>query len=190
MTYHEKHFSVKNKSTKSVEKLSALKKAIKERTPSEKDLVEYFFLFKKITTLHKKLKFGEAPRSSEGFTENLCCYLFEDLKRAKGVKRKHDLNNEKTSKKYEVKGTTNDKGRTTINPTSDFQYLYWVILASQEDKIVIHKIKKLAMKVILDQHKDKKRVHISLSKFSIEETTEHFFDYSKQKIESKLIKKI
>lgn len=155
----------------------------------EQKLVEYFFLFKGLSRLHKDFGFGETPRSSEGFTESLCCHLFDNLQRINGVRRKHDLENKKTFEKIEVKGTTNATGRTTINPSSEFHYLYWVIILQRENKVLIKKIKRESMSSFFTRYfNTKKRTPISLSKFEATEVTEHLFDENMKTIKSYRIK--
>lgn len=156
-------------------------------------LVEYFFLYKELSRLHKDFGFGETPRSSEGFTESLCCHLFEGFERVKemdGVKREYDLkNNHDKSQRIEVKGTTSLIGRTTIRTTSNFSHLFWVVILLSENKIQIRKIKKEAMSTFFDKHLGAdKRPPVSLSKFEAFEITEHHFDQNSKTITSQRIK--
>lgn len=108
------------------------------KIPTKKELVEYFFTFKKLCQLHGKYRLGKTPHSSSGFTEGLCRHLWPELEKASKGKGCDLL---KGKIKIEVKGTTSKNGTTTINPSMEFDYLLWVYLDYKKDKAIIQKIK-------------------------------------------------
>ena len=145
---------------------------------TESQLVEYYFLYKDLVKLHRKFGFGTAPRTSENFTEAICCHLF-GFKKAFQLKktREYDLEDPKTGQKIEVKATTDKKGRTRINPNSRFDKLYW--LNFQLDVDVLHiDVKDFTLfSSYLENHSSKERVSITLSEFGQSNLT--FFKFEK-----------
>lgn len=148
---------------------------------TQADLVKYYYQYKDLILLHQKLGFGNAPRSSEGFTESLCCSLF-NLKKATDVKRKYDLLDPATGAKIEVKATTETYGSTTINPTSVFDYLYWVVFLLPQDSFTIRKIEYTEFSDFFKAHSHEKRSNIALSNFKSSVSSIYFFDKNNQKI--------
>ncbi len=148
---------------------------------SQADLVKYYYQYKDLILLHQKLEFGKAPRSSEGFTETLCCNLF-NLKRATDVKRKYDLIDPATDAKIEVKATIETYGSTTINPTSVFDHLYWVTFLLIPDSFTIRKIDYAELTEFFKSRRHQKRSNITLSNFKSSEPSIFFFCKETQKI--------
>lgn len=129
---------------------------------SENDLVEYYFKYIDLVKIHQRLKFGEAPRTSEGFTESLCSHLYGFTK-AKNVKREYDLDDPVTNSKIEVKATVSDVGSTTINPIAQFDYLYWLIFRLDLDCLWVKKISfQEVQNYIQKKNLSGKRVNITL----------------------------
>jgi hypothetical protein len=133
-------------------------------TPKQSDLVKYYFKYKELVLLHRELGFGKAPRSSEGFTESICCNLFGHI-RATEVQRKYDLRDPSSGSKIEVKATTETDGSTTINPNSVFDYLYWVVFLLDQDTITIKKIEYAEFENFRSTCGSQKRANITLKNF-------------------------
>lgn len=146
-------------------------------TPKQSDLVKYYFKYKELVLLHRELGFGKAPRSSEGFTESICCNLFGHI-RAEDVDRKYDLRDPHSGAKIEVKATTESDGSTTINPNSVFDYLYWVIFLLDQDTITIKKIEYADLKAFCEPCRSQKRANITLKNFK--RTDKGIFLFSKE----------
>lgn len=145
--------------------------------PKQSDLVRYYFKYKELVLLHRELGFGKAPRSSEGFTETICCNLFGHI-RAEGVDRKYDLRDQHSGTRIEVKATTEAEGSTTINPNSVFDYLYWVIFLLDQDTITIKRIEYEDLRVFCEPFRSKKRTNITLKNFK--RTDKGIFLFSKE----------
>ena len=134
------------------------------KSPRQSDLVKYYFQYKDLVILHRELGFGKAPRSSEGFTESICCVLF-NLLRATNIEREYDLYDPNSGAKIEVKATTDISGSTTMNPHSVFDYLYWVVFLLDQDSIIIKKIEYEDLKSFRDSAENKKRSNVTLKNF-------------------------
>ncbi|OFZ15343.1 MAG: hypothetical protein A2X86_17665 [Bdellovibrionales bacterium GWA2_49_15] len=130
-----------------------------------KGLLDYYFLFKDLVTMHRKLGYGKAPRLSEGFTETLCAYLF-NFERAKNVKREFDLIDPVNNFCIEVKATSDDCGATTINPNAKFDYLYWVNFRIDFDCLWVRKISFDEISKKIENKKNQKRVNCTLRNFA------------------------
>lgn len=126
----------------------------------EKNFVEYYDLFKSLAQKHKELKFGKSPRLSEGFTENLCRYLY-GLYKIKG--RTYDAVDSRGNN-VEIKATTSKEGTVTINSDIEFDYLLWMYFNLEEDILEIYKIKYNLFRKKLKSNSD--RITINLKRFT------------------------
>ncbi len=126
----------------------------------EKNFTEYYEAFKLLALKHKKLEFGKSPRLSEGFTENLCRYLY-GLYKIKG--RTYDAVDSRGNN-VEIKATTSKEGTVTINSDVEFDYLLWLYFNLDENVLEIYKIKYNFFK---EKFKDNSgRITINLNEFA------------------------
>lgn len=109
---------------------------IYEKKDFQKDFIDYYRLFKALAKKHRDLGFGKSPRLAEGFTENLCRYLFK-LYKIKG--RDYDAI-DNTGNNVEIKATTSEKGTVTINSDVEFDYLLWMHFDIDNDNLSIYKM--------------------------------------------------
>lgn len=133
------------------------------------ELVEYYEKYLELIEIHRRLEFGSAPRSSEGLTESICAQLYT-LTKPIGVKREYDLIDMSNGLKIEVKATTGAGGSTTMNPNANFDYLYWIVLLTDQHFIAIHKIPKEVFTEFKTLNKNSKRVPVYLKDFKPEST--------------------
>ena len=126
----------------------------------EKDFIDYYNIFKQLSNKHKALGFGQSPRLSEGFTENLCRYIL-NLYKIKG--RDYDAI-DNLGKKIEIKATTSERGTVTINSDVEFDYLLWMYFDLAQDKLSIYKIEYREFKSKFDVSSG--RITINLDSFS------------------------
>lgn len=131
------------------------------------DLVEYYSKYLELIELHRRLNFGTAPRSSEGLTESICAQLYT-LTKPIGVHREYDLIDMAKGIKIEVKATTGSNGSTTMNPNAGFDYLYWMVLLTDQHFIAIHKIPSIAFANFKQENKSLKRASVYLKDFKAE----------------------
>ncbi len=147
--------------------------------PTQSDLVKYYFKYEELVLLHRELGFGKAPRTSEGFTESICCNLFGHT-RAVEVQREYDLYDPQSDSKIEVKATTETDGSTTINPNSVFDYLYWVIFLLDQDTITIKRIEYADLESFRKACGNQKRANITLKNFKCTDKGIFLFSNEKQ----------
>ena len=126
----------------------------------EKNFIDYYLLFKQLADKHKELEFGKAPRLSEGFTENLCRYIYA-LYKVKG--RDYDAIDNKGNN-VEIKATTSKSGTVTINSDVEFDYLLWMYFDLDKDELSIYKINYDSFKSKFD--KTSGRITVNLSSFN------------------------
>lgn len=124
----------------------------------EKNFIDYYKLFKSLAEKHKKLGFGQSPRLSEGFTENLCRYLY-GLYKIKG--RIYDAIDGKGCS-VEIKATTSIKGTVSINSDVEFDYLLWMYFDLDHDKLSIYKIKYSSFKEKFEFNSDRITINLNL----------------------------
>jgi len=104
-----------------------------------KDFIEYYEQYKKLAILHKYLGFGNSPRSSESFSERLCCllkklYIYKETNKKT---RSYDATDEQKNR-IEIKATTDPSCPTTMNKDNEvFDYLYWLYFNLKDDKLTI-----------------------------------------------------
>ncbi len=146
---------------------------------TEGQLVEYYFLYKDLVKLHRKFGFGTAPRTAENFTEAICCHLF-GFKKAFQLKknREYDLEDPNTGLRIEVKATTDTKGRTRINPNSEFDKLYWLKLQVDFDVLHVEAKEYALFASFLKMHTAQDRISITLSDYGKANPTYFRFDRS------------
>ena len=143
------------------------------------ELVEYYFKYRELVELHRRLKFGDAPRTSEGFTESICRELFGFVE-VKGIKREYDLRCPKNDWKIEVKATVDHGGATTINPKSKFDFLYWLTFRLDYNclwvKIYSYEV---VQSMVPIEKKKAKRLNISLGQLEKNEGQIQLFKFDK-----------
>jgi hypothetical protein len=127
----------------------------------EAEFIEYYKLLKELIDKHIEFGYGKSTRLSEGFTENLCRYLF-DLYTIKD--RKYDAV-DSNNRLVEIKSTCNGIGTTTISTKSEFDYLLWLSFDINTDEIKVYKInyEDVKSKIISN---NKERITISLKNFT------------------------
>lgn len=133
--------------------------------PTPEKIIHYFHLFKQLRKAHIEYGFGNSPRLSEGFTENICCHLY-GFERAKKVKRKYDVIDHKNGLKVEVKGFA-EKGKfsTSINPKSFFDVMLIVAIDFDDCLVSIYRIHYDEMKAHLETLKGN-RPNINLRSYT------------------------
>lgn len=131
-----------------------------------KKLIDYYFSFKDVVILHQGFKWGTSPRLPEKFTEELCRQLYSFEYPCKGIKREYDLIDTVQNIKIEVKASTDEYGRNTMNPVSRFDSLFWLYFMFEYDIIRVVKIDHKEIQKNLSPNALLKRVNVSLSKFS------------------------
>lgn len=145
----------------------------------ETNFADYYEKFKELAKLHKKLRFGYSPRLPEGFTENLCRYLY-GLYEVKG--REYDAI-DNIGYNVEIKATTSETGTVTINSDIEFDYLLWMYfnLEKEDNELCIYKLKYDLLKEKLSSSSG--RVTISLNSFINDNNLDKVFKINKDSIE-------
>jgi len=88
---------------------------------------------RKLNELNAKLG-GKSIVTPTLISESLCKELFGLSNRQKGC-RDHDALYE--GKKIEIKATSSEKGTTTINNNSNYDYLFWLFFDYKNDEIKV-----------------------------------------------------
>lgn len=123
---------------------------------SDENLLKYYHCYKQLVRLHQEFEFGNNPPIPEVFSEKLCrsiCNLLPSHTRDYDA-----LNN---NEKIEIKATGTEKGTTSINLTSEFDTVYWLVFDLDNDNLNITIIPRKNLPV-----KNEKRSNITLSKYS------------------------
>lgn len=153
---------------------------------------DYLEAFCKLSDLHKKINSNAHPNFPSLFTEGLIKYIFNltDATRSeKGGDFKLNLNGKVVY--FEVKGTSSDKGTTTIGK-SKAKFIIWIYMTTEK------KPNKIGINLIscdCKKFKKNKRSNITLSNLKPEELLKptairNISMIDKDKISKDLIEKI
>lgn len=133
---------------------------------SKNDFVDYYFKFKELVLLHRKLNFGSNPHIPSVFSES----IVKNLAGYSNWENKDFDAKTENSLGVEIKATGTENGTTTINieklTKSEFSHIEWIYMNFSTDEFTIKIIEKDALSEFVQSEANKKeRPSITLNQY-------------------------